>query len=93
MTTRPKDLANFCIVNKMNTMDKNTLKCIGKSDAYDKRRAYQNQLKQIYKVDKPNVEADIGVPDPYGNNSYHAGCIFCFAGIGITSPIQSIPLT
>ena len=28
MTTRPKDLANFCIGNKMNDLDKNTLKRI-----------------------------------------------------------------
>ena len=55
MTTRPKDLKNVCIENKLNKMAKNTLKRIGKSNAQDKRSAYQNQLKQIYKVDKHNV--------------------------------------
>ena len=76
MTTRPKNLANFCIGNKLNDLDKNTIKRIGKSDGHDKRKVYQNQLKQIYKTDKIRMEAEIGKMDPSGNSSYNAGRLF-----------------
>ena len=76
MTTRPKNLANFCIGNLLNDLDKNTIKRIGKSDGHDKRRAYQNELKQIYKTDKIRMEAEIGEMDPSGNSSYDAGRLF-----------------